>query len=72
LKLYDKIIAEVYNERISEHQDNIVDYKKHMKNLYVKEAKILSDIDKVIDYPHLLKAKNTELEEIKLEIKNLL
>jgi len=50
----------------------MVDYKKHIKSLYAKENKILSDINKVIDYPHLLKAKNTELEEIKLEIRNLL
>ncbi len=72
LKLYDSIIESVYNERTEEISINKVSYSNNLRELYTKEKNIIRDIDKVIDYPLLLKAKNTELEDLKKEIISVL
>jgi len=48
-------------------EEETIDYKKYLKNLIAKESEILDNIDKVINFPILLEAKNKELENIKLE-----
>lgn len=67
LNLYEKVSKEVYEERKKELEEETIDYKKYLKNLIAKESEILDNIDKVINFPILLEAKNKELENIKLE-----
>lgn len=65
--MYDQISKEVYEERKIELKEDNKDYTKVLQELDNKENNIISNIDKVINFPILLDAKNKELEEIKSE-----
>jgi len=65
LELFDKISENVYQANINQLKGQIIDYEHNLQKLNHKEKSILESIDKVIDFPILLEAKNKELEEIK-------
>jgi hypothetical protein len=65
--MYDEISKEVFEERKIELKEDNKDYSKFLNELDNKEKKIISNIDKVINFPILLEAKNKELEDIKTE-----
>jgi len=71
IELFKIISEEVYKERKEELYNNKELYLEKIKWLKKSEIKIIENIDKVIDYPSLLKAKNKELEDIKSEIGRL-
>lgn len=63
--MFDKISENVYQANINQLKGQIIDYEHNLQKLNHKEKSILESIDKVIDFPILLEAKNKELEEIK-------
>lgn len=71
LKLYDKLSEEVYNEQKEElsiiSKSNINEIKK----LELRKKEILSNIDKLLDFPSILESKNKELEDTKIKIEEL-
>ncbi|MFK7779772.1 MAG: recombinase family protein [Candidatus Gracilibacteria bacterium] len=66
-KLFDEISEEIYIENKEKFKENIIDYNKNLQELNKKEKSIIDSIDKVINFPILLEAKNKELEDIKSE-----
>jgi hypothetical protein len=62
------ISEEMFNNRKSELVDNKKLILEKIKELKLKEADIINNIDKVINFPAFLKEKNRELEDIQAEI----
>ena len=71
IKLFEIISEEVYNERKWEIKSNKELYEIKITWLLDLKKQILKNIDKVIDFPLMLKEKNLELENIIKEIKEL-
>ncbi len=71
LGLFKEISKEVYNERKSEISGDKELYIEKIKWLKKLKEKIIDNIEKLIDFPILLKAKNEELENIEKEVKDL-
>lgn len=65
LTIYDMLWKKIFEEKELELQKNSKTYDEQIKELSKKEAHIIDNIDKVINFKILLKAKNKELEEIK-------
>ena len=64
-EVYKIASRKLFKERQLELEKNTKTYWQQITELNKQEQKIISDIDKVIDYPSLLDAKNKELENIK-------
>jgi Resolvase, N terminal domain len=67
LILYDKIAKEIFETRKQELQEEKQNYNKQYQALEKKEIEIIGNINKIIDFPLILRAKNEELEVIKIE-----
>lgn len=68
LKLFEEISEEVYNNRKDELINNKQLYSERIKWLKKLEEVKLQRIEKVIDFPIMLKALNIELEDIKAQV----
>ena len=66
LKLFEEASKEVFQEQTQNFKNNKNIYKQQIKELNNKESNILNNIDKIINFPTILEAKNKEVEEIKL------
>ena len=71
MSVFDEIAKEVFDSmQITKHENSLNSSEK-MKELVSREAEIIAQLDKVLDYPHLLEIKNTQLNDIKAEITQL-
>jgi len=68
LTLFEIITEEVFINRKSELADSKIIYQNNIKKLKDKKSDIINNIDKVINFPTLLEAKNKELEDIEDQI----
>jgi hypothetical protein len=71
IKLYEFISKQVFEEHTNEFQNNIKTYEEQIKELNKREKEIINNIDKIINFPTILEAKNKEIEDIKIQKEKL-
>lgn len=65
--MFQAIAEDIYANRTWSLQEDTAIYEKQIKALEQKESTILSNIEKLVNYPQILEAKNKELENIQSE-----
>jgi len=68
LSIFDEIAKEVFDSKIAEKKENSIDSSSKINELKSREKQIISQLDKVLDFPNLLEIKNEQLNQIKAEI----
>ena len=62
--LFRRMVEEVWSEKSWEIESEVEDHKRAVLELEEKRETLIKNIDKVMDFPEILKIKNDELREI--------
>jgi hypothetical protein len=62
--LFRRMVEEVWSEKSGEIESEEEDHKRAILELEEKKETLIRNIDKIMDFPEILKVKNEELKEI--------
>jgi DNA invertase Pin-like site-specific DNA recombinase len=69
--LFKRVVAEVWNERKNEIKSEKKDHLEMLRKTEEAKTKLIRNIEKILDFPELLKAKNEELKGLNNKIESL-
>ena len=69
--LFKRVVAEVWNERKNEIKSEKKDHLEMLRKTEEAKTKLIKNIEKILDFPELLKAKNEELKGLNNKIESL-
>ena len=71
LKLFEEVTREIFREQSEEFTNNVQTYEEQIREFNKREKEVIDNIDKLINFPTILEAKNRELENIKIQREKL-
>lgn len=67
LSIFNELCKEVFQEQEQINSKNLLTLEKNIEELNRREKEIFDSIEKFVNYPAILEAKNKEIEDIKIE-----